>query len=124
MKFGAQATGIATFNNDTVLDVWFPAPKLIEEGVATSTTTGTIDADALPEDFTYLTDLAVADADRGTTRHLVTATIASLDDAPVDTIDAYLRLHLLSHRLATPNSINLDGIFGKLNNVMLSLIHI
>lgn len=118
MEFGAQATGIATFNNDTVLDVWFPAPKLIEEGTATSTTTGTIDTDALPEDFTYLADLAVADADRGTTRRLVTATIASLDDAPVDTIDAYLRLHLLSHRLVTPNSINLDGIFGKLNNVV------
>lgn len=118
MKFGAQATGIATFNNDSVLDVWFPAPELIEEGVATSTTTGTIDADALPEDFAYLADLAVADADRGTTRRLVTATIGSLADAPVDTIDAYLRLHLLSHRLVTPNSINLDGVFGKLNNAV------
>lgn len=118
MKFGAQATGIATFNNDSVLDVWFPSPELIEEGVATYTTTGTIDADALPEDFAYLADLAVADADRGTTRRLVTATIGSLADAPVDTIDAYLRLHLLSHRLVTPNSINLDGVFGKLNNVV------
>ena len=35
---------------------------------------------------------------------------------PVDTHDAYLRLHLLSHRLVRPNTINLDGIFGLLEN--------
>jgi len=43
--------------------------------------------------------------------------IADLDEAPADTGDAYLRLHLLSHRLARPNSINLDGIFGVLPTV-------
>lgn len=118
MKFGAQATGIATFYNDTVLDVWFPKPELLEQGVATATTTGTIEADELPAELSYLTDLAIADADRGTTRRLVTATIGSLDDAPVDAIDAYLRLHLLSHRLVVPNSINLDGVFGLLANVV------
>ena len=37
--------------------------------------------------------------------------IASLQDAPVDVHDAYLRLHLLSHRLVKPNTINLDNIF-------------
>ena len=42
----------------------------------------------------------------------------NLDEAPADTADAYLRLHLLSHRLVQPNSINLDGIFGKLPNVV------
>ena len=31
--------------------------------------------------------------------------------------DAYLRLHLLSHRLMQPRTINLDGIFGQLTNV-------
>ena len=31
--------------------------------------------------------------------------------------DAYLRLHLLSHRLIKPNGINLDGIFGVMPNV-------
>ena len=31
--------------------------------------------------------------------------------------DVYLRLHLLSHRLAAPNSLNLDGVFGLLNTV-------
>jgi 2,3,4,5-tetrahydropyridine-2-carboxylate N-succinyltransferase len=40
-----------------------------------------------------------------------------LDAAPASTEDAYLRLHLLSHCLVLPNSINLDGIFGQLPNV-------
>ena len=43
--------------------------------------------------------------------------IASLDAAPASTEDAYLRLHLLSEREVRPNSINLDGIFGLLQNV-------
>ena len=42
---------------------------------------------------------------------------ADLDQPPADSADAYLRLHLLSHRLARPNSMNLDGIFKVLPNV-------
>ena len=41
-----------------------------------------------------------------------------LDAAPASTSDAYLRLHLLSHRLVEPNTINLDGLFGVLPNVV------
>ena len=41
-----------------------------------------------------------------------------LSDAPKDVSDAYLRLHLLSHRLVRPHGLNLDGIFGILNNVV------
>jgi 2,3,4,5-tetrahydropyridine-2-carboxylate N-succinyltransferase len=44
--------------------------------------------------------------------------IEGLDDPPVDTHDIYLRLHLLSHRLVAPNGLNLDGVFGLLNNVV------
>jgi len=39
------------------------------------------------------------------------------DDAPADAVDVYLRLHLLSHRLAKPRTLNLDGAFGLLTNV-------
>ena len=42
---------------------------------------------------------------------------ADLDQPPADSADAYLRLHLLSHRLVRPNSMNLDGIFKVLPNV-------
>jgi 2,3,4,5-tetrahydropyridine-2-carboxylate N-succinyltransferase len=41
-----------------------------------------------------------------------------VDSPPASTADAYLRLHLLSHRLTPPNSINLDGLFGALTNVV------
>jgi 2,3,4,5-tetrahydropyridine-2,6-dicarboxylate N-succinyltransferase len=43
--------------------------------------------------------------------------IGSLADPIKDAADAYLRLHLLSHRLVRPNEPNLDGIFGMLANV-------
>ena len=38
--------------------------------------------------------------------------------APKDVADVYLRLHLLSHRLVKPHSINLDNIFTILPNVV------
>lgn len=43
--------------------------------------------------------------------------IDDLDASPRSVQDAYLRLHLLSHRFVKPNEINLDGIFGILPNV-------
>ncbi|MEB0307478.1 DapH/DapD/GlmU-related protein, partial [Cryobacterium sp. 10I1] len=46
---------------------------------------------------------------------LETVTIEiDLTAPPAGTADAYLRLHLLSHLLVRPNSINLEGIFGHL----------
>jgi len=42
---------------------------------------------------------------------------ADLDQPPADSADAYLRLHLLSHRLVRPNTVNLDGLFKVLPNV-------
>lgn len=44
--------------------------------------------------------------------------VITLDEKPKDAADVYLRLHLLSHRLVTPHTINLDGIFGLLTNVV------
>ncbi len=40
-----------------------------------------------------------------------------VDQPPASPEDAYLRLHLLSHRLAAPRTINMDGTFGVLHNV-------
>ena len=40
-----------------------------------------------------------------------------VDAPPASTADAYLRLHLLSGRLAAPRTLNLDGVFGQLTNV-------
>ncbi|WP_313812672.1 2,3,4,5-tetrahydropyridine-2,6-dicarboxylate N-succinyltransferase [Glutamicibacter sp.] len=101
----ASGHGLATIASDgTVLDVWYPAPVLGE----------------LTEHSEVAAELSAAAADddaRGTTQKLVSLTI-NLDVAPADTADVWLRLHLLSHRLVKPNSINLDGIFGHLANVV------
>ena len=40
-----------------------------------------------------------------------------VDESPQSASDAYLRLHLLSHRLTAPRTINMDGTFGSLENV-------
>jgi 2,3,4,5-tetrahydropyridine-2-carboxylate N-succinyltransferase len=107
---GAHGAGLATrTSGGVVLDVWYPAPALLTDDVATA---------GQPD----LSAAARHDALRGVDLVPVTTTITSLDDPPVDTADVYLRLHLLSHRLVLPRSINLDGIFALLpNNVWTSL---
>jgi 2,3,4,5-tetrahydropyridine-2-carboxylate N-succinyltransferase len=66
-------------------------------------------------------DVALAGGDRRDEFRRVVVRPARLtidiDAAPTSAADVYLRLHLLSHRLATPNSLALDGIFGLLNTV-------
>ena len=90
-----------------VLDTWYPAPRLGEPG------DGTTASDA-PAD---LLALAGADTARGVQTEVV-LTVVDLDAPPADVHDAYLRLHLLSHRLVRPHGVNLDGLFGVLPNVV------
>jgi 2,3,4,5-tetrahydropyridine-2-carboxylate N-succinyltransferase len=45
------------------------------------------------------------------------ATVLAEDAAPSSTPEAYLKLHLLSHRLVKPHGVNLSGIFALLPNV-------
>jgi 2,3,4,5-tetrahydropyridine-2-carboxylate N-succinyltransferase len=47
----------------------------------------------------------------------ITLEIESLEDPPINATDVYYRLHLLSQRQQRPNSVNLENIFGLLNNV-------
>ena len=61
--------------------------------------------------------LLAADPLRGVTKEQVDLEI-DLDAVPQSATDAYLRLHLLSHRLVKPHGQNLDGIFGLLTNVV------
>lgn len=98
----AHGHGIATIAGSTVLDVWFPAPAL-------GALTGTPDSS--------LAAMVGSDDARGVTRELVSLEI-DLTEAPKDARDAYLRLHLLSHRLVKPHGQSLDGIFGLLANVV------
>jgi len=99
----AWGWGLATVHAETgVLDTWFPAPRL-----------GAASDDALPG----WADAERTDDLRGVRVELVRAEI-DLDAPPSDTTDAYLRLHLLSHRLVAPRSINLEGVFSVLPNVV------
>jgi 2,3,4,5-tetrahydropyridine-2-carboxylate N-succinyltransferase len=101
----AWGFGLATVTDDgAVLDTWYPEPALGEApGDA-----------AAPEE---LQALVGKDEVRRVRRELVQTAI-DLDAAPTDASDAYLRLHLLSHCLVEPNSLNLDGLFGVLANVV------
>ena len=100
----AWGYGLATVaGNGTVLDTWFPRPSL------GSMPTGN-DPHIAPAEFESLEG---ADERRNVRLDFVTIDI-DLDSAPASTPDAYLRLHLLSHLLAAPNTINLDGIFAHL----------
>ncbi|WP_229051391.1 2,3,4,5-tetrahydropyridine-2,6-dicarboxylate N-succinyltransferase [Aeromicrobium sp. Leaf350] len=102
---GAHAFGLATLTQDgTVLDVWYPEPRL---GAASA-------HDHEPE---ALTAADRDDAIRGVRVAVVHTVIDDLGQAPTDAYDVYLRLHLLSHRLVQPHGQNLDGIFGLLANV-------
>ena len=99
----AHGYGLATIAADgTVLDTWYPAPALGEP-------------EAGHEAPQWLTPRV--DEPRSVSVEVV-FTQVDLDAAPTTASDAYLRLHLLSHRLARPRSINLDGIFGVLANVV------
>lgn len=109
----ASGVGLATITADgTVLDTWFPAPELSASG---DTGTVKLTGDDVPAEFAGLTG---PDADRGVEVVAVRTTITDLSDKPADAHDAYLRLHLLSHRLTKPHEANMDGIFGALANVV------
>jgi len=98
----ASGHGIATISNGTTLDVWFPSPSL-------SALSGSVPAE--------LTALAGTDAARAVSREIISIEIDTTK-APENAADAYLRLHLLSHRLVKPHGVALDGIFGLLSNVV------
>ncbi len=80
-------------NTDTTIDTWFPRSNKQIARSCLAQKVGLIKSD------------------------FVEVEIASLDDAPKSTEDAYLRLHLLSECAVKPNEINLEGVFGLLPNV-------
>ena len=97
--------GLATIDaQGTVLDTWYPRPQLGEP----------------PADHRVPAELDGAsrfDALRSVTVSVVFTEI-DCDGAPTSVADAYLRLHLLSHRIVPPHGVNLNGVFGALTNVV------
>lgn len=104
----AWGHGLATFDQSgEILDTWYPEPQLgsapadDSQWFAPSSIEGMAHEDKLRE---------------VTTRPIRTEIDLTL---PVTSVsDAYLRLHLLSHCLVKPNTINLEGLFQNLPNVV------
>jgi 2,3,4,5-tetrahydropyridine-2-carboxylate N-succinyltransferase len=95
--------GVATIANDgTVLDTYFSKLGL-----------GKLADHAAPN----LEKLVTEDAIRGIKTQLVEREI-ELSKPPVDVVDVYLRLHLLSHRVIRPHGASLEGLFSLLANVV------
>ncbi len=124
----AWGVGLATLTREgRVLDTLFPRPALglddeaqaalaearhpgegtvaLRHAVATHLGGGAFAAAARPDP---LRDVVV---------QAVLTVVADLDAPPADAHDAYLRLHLLSHRLVRPHGVSLEGVFGALPNV-------
>src|SRR4029453_16813528 len=99
----AWGFGLATMTESgAVLDTWYPAPEFGE---------ATADAEP-PKDL-----LAAEGTDEvRQVRRTVVLTAITLGAAPADTPDAYLRLHLISHRLVRPHRLTLDRVFGVAPN--------
>ncbi len=99
----AWGRGLATVAADgTVLDTWFR-----ELGLGIEPTPGSFAAYAKAERHDELRQVRVEAVQR----------TIDTDAPPADAVDAYLRLHLLSHRRVKPRAVNLDGLFGLLANV-------
>ena len=108
---GAWGYGIATIHtaSNTVLDTWFPEPHL-------GSPPANFDPHLIPA---HLGHHEGTDERRDV--HLMgVTTVITLSEPPATTADAYLRLHLLSHCLVAPGTINLEGIFGVLPLVAFS----
>ena len=101
--YGLATTVVSGETAGRLLDTWFPEPAL---GRMPS-------AAAAPHELASLTGSQENAADRGVRLDVLACEI-DLDESPSSVEDAYLRLHLLSHRLVRPNELNLDGIFGVL----------
>jgi len=103
----ASGHGIATVTAEgTVLDTWFPNPKLAP-----------LSQNDDAELIAALQSATGEDTDRGVSTQVVSVE-SDLDAEASSASDVWLRLHLLSHRLVKPRTINLDGIFGHLANVV------
>jgi 2,3,4,5-tetrahydropyridine-2-carboxylate N-succinyltransferase len=101
---GAWGHGLATLASDgTVLDVWYPSPSL---------------GNAPKSDLQWFPPRQLEQAEQTDSLREISTEVVRQEielSLPVtSTADAYLRLHLLSHLLVKPNSINLEGLIPNL----------
>ena len=130
MTDGAFAFGLGVGTHNTKghwLEIFFPQP-LLNPSQALATALADCDNDhALSRDELAAMQAALAAAGEKTLAELaaqlldsgrpVVAVLLQDDRPPANVPEAYLKLHLLSHRLVKPHGTNLEGLFGALPNV-------
>ena len=124
----AFGLGVGTRNRDGQwLEVFFPQP-LLQPGAALTRAAADLDSDCAL-DSGQLQTLGTALSDAGETQQAAlveqlrasarpaVAVLLREDSAPGNVPEAYMKLHLLSHRLVQPHGTDLQGVFGLLPNV-------
>ncbi len=114
-------------NNGAWLEVFFPVPMLSPPQSLLQAIDGLDNNKTLNRD--QIATLKSAFAESGLreqadiaeqmldSQRPVVAVFLDQDTGPATVPEAYLKLHLLSHRLVKPHGTNLDGMFGVLPNV-------
>ncbi|MEE4203679.1 MAG: 2,3,4,5-tetrahydropyridine-2,6-dicarboxylate N-succinyltransferase [Halieaceae bacterium] len=122
----AFGLGIASQNHlGETLDVFYPQPLANLSGdlaAVVREVNGSLDAPALHElatafDSVNCAEQAALARKLTDSQHRVVATTLIENTVPSSVEDAYLKLHLLSHRLVRPHGTELDGLFSLLPNV-------
>ena len=121
------AFGVGTKNSDGAwLEIYYPKPLLNPDQSLVDHLSTILDypqgnyvLDLNDDMIDKLGDIAEFEGIvelKGSSKPIV-LTLLERDSNPKSIPEAYLKLHLLSHRLVKPNTLNLEGIFGILPNV-------
>ena len=133
-QFFALGLGIGTKNRDNAwLEVYYPNPLLHPSAEIVAAFTASLGTDTgnrmveLEQSQLEALEVALRSAGNSTQADIVNAMKSSQqpllaillasDDKPSSVPEAYFKLQLISHRLAKPHSVNLDGIFALLPNL-------
>ena len=120
----AIAFGIATLNaNREIIEVYYPAPQLLTDGdfdpkLLDGLANGLLSDDVKPQLLASLPAGMVKNLSmlEGHQKPIVVCYLDS-NRPPENIAEAFLKLHLLSHRLVRPHETDLTGIFGVLANL-------
>jgi 2,3,4,5-tetrahydropyridine-2,6-dicarboxylate N-succinyltransferase len=123
--------GLATIDaQHKIIEVYYPEPMLNPDADTIKTlarhcayTSGNTDIllnenqrTAIADDQSLPLDALLRDTIKNSKAAIV-AVFLMEDLVPASVAEVYLKLHLLSHRLCAPHSLNLQGAFGILRNI-------
>lgn len=134
MSYFALAYGTATKNRDNkIIEAYYPAPiinpsdetvKQIASILGYQSGNKVIEVSAdqatqLVSVFAIVgNDKAAQFAEKAVNaKSPLVLVVLERDDKPESVAEGFLKLQLISHRLALPHTVNLDGIFGLLHNI-------